>query len=588
MAEKAEWRGLPSGYMQVEYIESSGTQYIDSMFKPNQDTRVVLDFQVTAENSDLSANVVFGARSSASSKAFAVQWNTSNDNFQHFYNNGYDNLDFGKFDIRQIVEMNKNVFSLNGETHTRTYASFQCAYALYLFALNNAGTVAFYSKMRLYSCQIYDNGTLIRDYVPCLNASGTAGLYDMANGVFYTNAGTGGFVPGVIVQKLKRAYISDDGIYNKVKKRFLTDDNAVYRKIKKAFITVGGVYRPCWSDEDIVYYGSIAGLSEGRTGLAGAMIDNYALFAGGYGGPDEDGDYIYYNTVDAYDASLTRRTAGDLSYGVTAPAATTLGGRALIGGGVCFWWDGDVFNNYYVDAYDKSLTRSSAPNLGTGRGGLSATTVGNYALFAGGTEYTEYEDEDDYYRSDVDAYNSSLTKVAVSNLSDEVHSPAATTVGNYALIGGGQLFYGGRTPMDAYDASLTKTSLARLPEYAYVYVAATVGDYAVFFGNNKIFAYDKSLTLTEVSNGAFGGYPVAATSLQSFALFGGGAPFRIVSVDKSLTVSLVKRFDESRGRPGAATVGDFALFAGGYKYESIYDAEYFLKYVEAFQYSKGE
>ena len=571
-------RELPSGYTQVLYIESSGTQYIDSMFKPNQDTRVVLDFQMTAENSDLSANVVFGARSSASSKAFAVQWNTSNDNFQHFYNNGYDNLDFGKFDIRQIVEMNKNVFSLNGETHTRTYASFQCAYALYLFALNNAGTVAFYSKMRMYSCQIYDNGTLIRDYVPCLNANGTAGLYDVINGVFYENAGTGSFAVGAV-------YAS--GVARKIKRDYIGIDD-VARRVKKAYIGIGGVARPWQVSDEVVYYGSIAGLSEGRTGLVGAMIDNYALFAGGYGGPDEDGNYIYYKTVDAYDASLTRRTAGNLSYRVTTPAATTLGGRALIGGGVCFWWDGDVFNNYYVDAYDKSLTRSSAPNLGTGRGGLSATTVGNYALFAGGTEYTEYEDEDDDYRSDVDAYNSSLTKVAVSNLSDEVHSPAATTVGNYALIGGGQLFYGGRTPMDAYDASLTKTSLARLPEYAYVYVAATVGDYAVFFGNNKIFAYDKSLTLTEVSNGAFGGYPVAATSLQSFALFGGGTPFRIVSVDKSLTVSLVKRFDESRGSPGAATVGDFALFAGGYKYESIYDAEYFLKYVEAFQYSKGE
>lgn len=227
-------RDLPSGYTQVLYIESSGTQCIDSMFKPNQDTRVVLDFQMTAENSDLSANVVFGARSSASSKAFAVQWNTSNDNFQHFYNNGYDNLDFGKFDIRQIVEMNKNVFSLNGETHTRTYASFQCAYALYLFALNNAGTVAFYSKMRMYSCQIYDNGTLIRDYVPCLNASGTAGLYDMVNGVFYGNAGTGSFAFGESLQESvaresKKVYFSDNGVARKAKKAYFGDENGIAR-----------------------------------------------------------------------------------------------------------------------------------------------------------------------------------------------------------------------------------------------------------------------------------------------------------------------------------------------------------------------
>lgn len=567
-------RELPSGYTQVLYIESSGTQYIDTGFTPNQDTRVVADFELTA--SDATA-FPFCGRTASNKNAFGLYWYT-NSKFYAIYGSAQYAFSTTEGAARHSCDLNKNVATINGETYTFTQETFTSTVTMAMFARNSGGTITKYPSIRMYSCRIYDNGTLIRDYVPCLNASGTAGLYDMANGVFYGNAGTGSFTVGAV-------YAS--GVARKIKRDYIGIDD-VARRVKKAYIGIGGVARPWQVSDEVVYYGSIAGLSKGRTGLAGAMIDNYALFAGGYGGPDEDGDYIYYNTVDAYDASLTRRTAGDLNYGVTTPAATTLGGRALIGGGVCFWWDGDVFNNYYVDAYDKSLTRSSAPNLGTGRGGLSATTVGNYALFAGGTEFTEYEDEDDDYRSDVDAYNSSLTKVAVSNLSDEVHSPAATTVGNYALIGGGQLFYGGKTPMDAYDASLTKTSLARLPEYAYVYVAATVGDYAVFFGNNKIFAYDKSLTLTEVSNGAFGGYPVAATSLQSFALFGGGAPFRIVSVDKSLTVSLVKRFDESRGGPGAATVGDFALFAGGYKYESIYDAEYFLKYVEAFQYSKGE
>ena len=38
---------LPSGYTQYEYIESSGTQYIDTGFKPNQNTRTVIDFQAT-------------------------------------------------------------------------------------------------------------------------------------------------------------------------------------------------------------------------------------------------------------------------------------------------------------------------------------------------------------------------------------------------------------------------------------------------------------------------------------------------------------------------------------------------------------
>ena len=186
--------GLPAGYTRLAYIQSSGTQYTNTGFKPNQDTRVVLDVEITGENESLAANDFFGCRTSVSSKAFAVQWNTSNNYFQHFYNDGLDNLDFGSFN-RQIIEMNKNVLLIDGVSHTRTYKSFQCDYPMYIFALNNAGTASFFSNMRVYSCQIYDNGTLVRDYVPCVT-SGNVGLFDRVNKTFYGNAGTGTFIAG--------------------------------------------------------------------------------------------------------------------------------------------------------------------------------------------------------------------------------------------------------------------------------------------------------------------------------------------------------------------------------------------------------
>jgi hypothetical protein len=48
----------------------------------------------------------------------------------------------------------------------------------------------------MYSCQIYDNGTLIRDYVPCITPDNEAGLYDLVNGAFYANMGSGAFKSG--------------------------------------------------------------------------------------------------------------------------------------------------------------------------------------------------------------------------------------------------------------------------------------------------------------------------------------------------------------------------------------------------------
>lgn len=55
--------------------------------------------------------------------------------------------------------------------------------------------------MRLYSCKIwktvaFEGVPLIRDFIPCKNASGEVGLWDDVNSVFYGNAGTGTFIAG--------------------------------------------------------------------------------------------------------------------------------------------------------------------------------------------------------------------------------------------------------------------------------------------------------------------------------------------------------------------------------------------------------
>ena len=50
--------------------------------------------------------------------------------------------------------------------------------------------------MKLFSCQIYDNGTLIRDYLPCLDKDGVACLYDKVSETYFYNQGTGEFIAG--------------------------------------------------------------------------------------------------------------------------------------------------------------------------------------------------------------------------------------------------------------------------------------------------------------------------------------------------------------------------------------------------------
>lgn len=190
---------LPKGYKRLEYIQSSGTQYIDTGFKPNQDTRIVCEteFKITSATEWL-----FGARQASNSNQFGfLKWNSA---YRFDYGSAYyayaTSVAFvGKF----TIDANKNVATLSGDaTKTATYASFAAPVSLYLFANNNNGSVQGQTTAKIYTCQIYDNGTLVRDYVPCKNASGAVGLWDDAEGKFCGNAGTGTFTAGPTVPEI--------------------------------------------------------------------------------------------------------------------------------------------------------------------------------------------------------------------------------------------------------------------------------------------------------------------------------------------------------------------------------------------------
>ena len=183
---------LPEGYTEVQYIQSSGTQWINTGFKPNQNTRAALT--VDAKPSTAAA-WLFGARNGNTDRTFGLL--SFNSQYRSDYNNSTEEYSTvtpsGKF----TVDKDKNVTKFNGTIGvTARSGVFQCTYPMFLFANNNAGTAAGFGSFKLYVCQLYDNGNLIRDFVPCIDPTGAVGLYDQVEGKFYGNAGTGVFLAG--------------------------------------------------------------------------------------------------------------------------------------------------------------------------------------------------------------------------------------------------------------------------------------------------------------------------------------------------------------------------------------------------------
>lgn len=182
---------LPSGYTKLDYIESSGTQYINTGFKPNQNTRCVMDI----ENLSSAQAAFFGARASQNAASFTYFSLTATTG-RSDYGSSKQSMSFTNTVGRYTVDQNKNVCTANGVTATGTANTFQLTNNLYLMAVNQADAAIQNAKLKLYSAKVYDNGTLVRDFIPCKNASGTLGLWDNVNSVFYANAGTGTFSTG--------------------------------------------------------------------------------------------------------------------------------------------------------------------------------------------------------------------------------------------------------------------------------------------------------------------------------------------------------------------------------------------------------
>lgn len=187
---------LPEGYTEIEYIETTGTQYIDTGFYPNQDTRVVVDVDTTSSKS-LSFPAIFSTSSLSSNKQRFVLmlYNEQAGFHDHYGGTAINSSNIGMYG-RHIIDKNKNITYLDGEAvSTFAYSAFQSTVSLNLFASND-GSMQYYAKVKMYSCKVYDNDVLIRDFVPCKNASGTVGLYDIVNSKFYANNGTGTFTAG--------------------------------------------------------------------------------------------------------------------------------------------------------------------------------------------------------------------------------------------------------------------------------------------------------------------------------------------------------------------------------------------------------
>ena len=223
---------LPSEFQEVKYIENTDLQYIDTLFYANQDTRILCESVITDEFKSSYYQGLFGATDYDAQKEFNrnvvhMHMKSSTDLIvMATYGSNVETVGF-KGDIRKrhIYELDKNVYKVDGNTiYTYPTSTFECSRTVNIFRDNNnikSSQNKRCCKMKLYSFKIYDNETLIRDFIPCYCAKSvkdvtgkvcpqnTIGLYDIVNNEFYTNQGDGNFE---IEKKYEYSYLLPDNL----------------------------------------------------------------------------------------------------------------------------------------------------------------------------------------------------------------------------------------------------------------------------------------------------------------------------------------------------------------------------------------
>ena len=192
MWQKAQ-SGLPEGYTALEYIQSSGTQYIDTGRKLTQDSDITIDFSIVGV---LNKNAgIFGSRESASKNNLAMFQTTS----PNAFNGDFSEYQKHRFTAassleRTKIRMNKAGVWVNDilQKSWSDVADFETPTNGLIFDVGNNNWAGNKAVMRLYS---YTDGNT-QKLVPCLDTEGVPCMYDLVSQKPFYNAGTGSFTWG--------------------------------------------------------------------------------------------------------------------------------------------------------------------------------------------------------------------------------------------------------------------------------------------------------------------------------------------------------------------------------------------------------
>ena len=200
--------GLPTAYSVLEYLQSSGTQVIDTGKHGKFNSRFIADclfmpgFQLAyvsvfgCANPTIMPFAISGSDYPGSQNSYSAFGNVAdkmpNKNILPYFrmiltfdkNSGVVVYAYSDIDsLKSTVTLNATSFTENPNSH------------ICLFARGNNGAYERFAKCRIYEYWHYEEDILVQHMIPVKrNSDSKLGMYDTVSRTFYTNVGTGEFI----------------------------------------------------------------------------------------------------------------------------------------------------------------------------------------------------------------------------------------------------------------------------------------------------------------------------------------------------------------------------------------------------------
>ena len=192
--------GLPAGYSAVEYIQngtSSTRSYMPFIKMPEKKTAVKFEIKFSSQQAAPAADTKYYAVYGYNTLSGAGSVVRNSNVFMHSgkvcWQSGITTINVVDYSAGVIYDAVFEKDTINGTTKTATVGTNWRTANNYLFGANNTSNNSkanenFAKAIRVYALKMWDaDGRLILDFVPCIDPSGVAGMYDVVGGAFYKN-----------------------------------------------------------------------------------------------------------------------------------------------------------------------------------------------------------------------------------------------------------------------------------------------------------------------------------------------------------------------------------------------------------------